>query len=45
MLGALPLPPQFDGRDFKGFKELPIIPFIVSLGKSTCLEMSEENVE
>ena len=31
-------------RDFEGFEELPIVPDIVSLGKSMGLEISEEDV-
>ena len=31
-------------RDFKGFEELPVVPDIVSLGKSMGLEVSEEDV-
>ena len=30
--------------DFEGFEELPIVPDIVSLGKSMGLEVSEEDV-
>ncbi|GCC32566.1 hypothetical protein chiPu_0011028 [Chiloscyllium punctatum] len=33
------------GRDFEGFEELPVVPVIVSLGKSMGLEVSEEDVE
>ena len=31
-------------RDFEGFEELCIVPDIVSLGNSMCLEVSEEDV-
>ncbi|GCC24533.1 hypothetical protein chiPu_0002934 [Chiloscyllium punctatum] len=33
------------GRDFEGFEEPPVVPVIVSLGKSMRLEVSEEDVE
>ncbi|GCC20975.1 hypothetical protein chiPu_0000147 [Chiloscyllium punctatum] len=33
------------GRDFEGFEEPPVVPVIVSLGKSMGLEVSEEDVE
>ncbi|GCC28836.1 hypothetical protein chiPu_0007270 [Chiloscyllium punctatum] len=33
------------GRDFEGFKEPPVVPVIVSLGKSMGLKVSEEDVE
>ncbi|GCC45015.1 hypothetical protein chiPu_0028859, partial [Chiloscyllium punctatum] len=33
------------GRHFEGFKEPPVMPVIVSLGKSMGLEVSEEDVE
>ncbi|GCC33435.1 hypothetical protein chiPu_0011904 [Chiloscyllium punctatum] len=33
------------GRDFEGFEEPPVVPVIVSLGKSMGLEVSGEDVE
>ncbi|GCC31462.1 hypothetical protein chiPu_0009920 [Chiloscyllium punctatum] len=33
------------GLDFEGFEEQPVVPVIVSLGKSMGLEVSEEDVE
>ncbi|GCC20615.1 hypothetical protein chiPu_0019178 [Chiloscyllium punctatum] len=38
-------PEYVAGGDFEGFKEPPVVPVIVSLGKSMGLEMSEEDVE
>ena len=32
-------------RDFEGFEEPPVVPVIVSVGKSMGLEVSEEDVE